>query len=133
MGLTLSVGDTIRLGLDHIFIRLGPTPRTPPPLSGLPAHTCIGTLPRWEPMSHYQVKITNIQVDITSIIPKLIDGVPSHAKGTLMAYMTGCLITQVTRYCHIGSEQRRVPTHMQAEQPDNEEGVGGAEPNRMKM
>ena len=27
------------------------------------------------------VKITNIQVDITFIIPKLIDGVPSHVKG----------------------------------------------------
>ena len=30
-------------------------------------------------------KITNIHVDITFIIPKLIDGVPSHAKGSLVA------------------------------------------------
>ena len=41
----------------------------------------MGTLPRWDPMQQYLVKITNIQVDITVIIPKLIDGVPSHAKG----------------------------------------------------
>ena len=33
--------------LDHIFIRLGPTPPMPPSLPGLPARTCMGT-PRWE-------------------------------------------------------------------------------------
>ena len=37
-------------GLDHIFIRLGPAPPTPPSLSSLPTCTCVGTLPRWEPM-----------------------------------------------------------------------------------
>ena len=40
-----------------------------------------GNSSHWEPMWQYPVKITNIQVDITFIIPKLIDGVPSHAKG----------------------------------------------------
>ena len=42
---------------------------------------CMGTLPRLDLMRQYPVKITNIQVDVTFIIPKLIDGVPSHAKG----------------------------------------------------
>ena len=36
--------------LDHIFFQLGPTPPMPPSLHGLPAHTYVGTLPRWEPM-----------------------------------------------------------------------------------
>ena len=67
--------------LDLIFIRLGPTPPTPPSLPGLPARICMGTLPRWEPMWQYPVKIANIQVDITFIILKLIDGVLAHAKG----------------------------------------------------
>ena len=40
----------------------------------------MGTLPRLDLMRQYPVKITNIQVDVTFIIPKLIDGVPSHAK-----------------------------------------------------
>ena len=48
------------LGLDHIFIPLGPTPITPPSLPGLPARTCVGTFPRWESMLKYPVKITNI-------------------------------------------------------------------------
>ena len=64
--------------LDHIFIRLGHVPPTARSLPSLLAHTCVGTLPRWELMWQYPVKITNIQVDITSIIPQLIDGVPSH-------------------------------------------------------
>ena len=29
--------------LDHIFIRMGPAPPTPPSLFGLPARTCVGT------------------------------------------------------------------------------------------
>ena len=66
-------------GLDHIFIQPGPAPPMPPSLSSLPAHTYVGT-PRWEPMWQHPVKIINIQVGITFIIPKLIDGVPSHAK-----------------------------------------------------
>ena len=41
---------SIGYGLDHIFIGLGPAPHTPPSLHGLPAHTCVGTLPRWEPL-----------------------------------------------------------------------------------
>jgi hypothetical protein len=48
---------------------------------GVAACTCVGTLPRWEPMQQYPVKIINIQVDITFSIPKLIGGVHSHAKG----------------------------------------------------
>jgi hypothetical protein len=54
----------------------------PPSLFGLLARTCVGTLACWESMSQYAIKITNIQVDITFIIPKLIDGVPSSAKRT---------------------------------------------------
>lgn len=41
----------------------------------------LGALPSWEPMWQYMVKITNIQIDITFINPKLIDGVPSRVKG----------------------------------------------------
>jgi hypothetical protein len=41
----------------------------------------VGSFPHLEPMGQYMVKITNIQVDITFIILKLIDEVPSHAKG----------------------------------------------------
>jgi hypothetical protein len=68
-------------GLDRIFIRLGPAPPTPPSLPHLPACTCVGTPPRWEPMRQYPIKITNVQVAITFSVPKLIDGVPSHTKG----------------------------------------------------
>ena len=78
-------------GLDHIFIWLGPDPSHPtPPMSpslpSLSARTCVGTLPSWETnvkIPHQY--ITNIQVDITFIIPKLIDGIPSHVKRSLMA------------------------------------------------
>ena len=70
-----------RAGLNHICVRLGLAPPTPPSWHGLPARTCVGTPPRWEPISQYLVKIIKFQVDITFIIPKLIDGVPSHAKG----------------------------------------------------
>ena len=65
------------------------------------------------------VKITNIQVHITLIIPKLIDTVPSHAKESLMAW--------VTEYYHIGSQQGRVPMQMWAGIPGSEGGVGGEE------
>ena len=60
-----------------------PRPALPtlPSLPDLPAYTYVGTSPRWKPMRQYPIKITNIQVDITSIVSKLIDGVPSHAKG----------------------------------------------------
>ena len=70
------------LARSHFYsVGLGSAPPMPPSLPGLPAQTCVGTLPRWEPMQQYPVKITNIQVDITFIILKLIDEVPSHAKG----------------------------------------------------
>ena len=39
-----------RPGLDHIFIRPGPAPPKPRSLPGLLAHTCVETLPHWEPM-----------------------------------------------------------------------------------
>ena len=52
-----------------------------PSLPDVHARTCVGTFSRLEPMWQYLVKITNIKVDITFIILKLIDGVPSHAKG----------------------------------------------------
>jgi hypothetical protein len=69
------------LGPGRIFIWLGPTRPTPPSLHGLLVHTCLGTHLCWEPVWRYAVKIIHIQVDITFIIPKLIDGVPSRAKG----------------------------------------------------
>ena len=69
------------LGVDHIFIRLGPTPPTPSSLPGPLSYTCVGPPPHLEPMWRYTIKFTNIQADITFIILKLIDGVPSHAKG----------------------------------------------------
>ena len=40
-------------------------------MPGLPTRTCVGTFPRWEPRWQYLVKITNTQVGITFIIPKL--------------------------------------------------------------
>jgi hypothetical protein len=81
-------------GLDHIFIRLGPVPPTPPSLPGLHVRTCMGTLPHWEPMWRYSVKITNIQVDIISNVPKLIGEVPSHTKGAWWL-MWPCIVTLV--------------------------------------
>ena len=68
-------------GLNHICVRPCPTPPTPLSVPGRLACTCMGTLPRWEPMWQYLVKISNIQVDITFIIPEFLDEVPSHAKG----------------------------------------------------
>ena len=34
--------------LNHICVRLGLASPTPPSLSSLPTHACVGTLPRWE-------------------------------------------------------------------------------------
>ena len=65
----------------HLHL-IGPRPsHASPSLPKLPTPTCVGTLPRWEPMWQYPIKITDIQVDINFIIPKLIDGIPSHVKG----------------------------------------------------
>jgi hypothetical protein len=94
----ISIIYLIGSGLDHIFISLGPTPPTPPSLSGRVACMWVGTLTRWEPMWQYPVKITIIQVDVTFINPILIDGVRSHAKGVewhkwLGAYGLGPLYT----------------------------------------
>jgi hypothetical protein len=53
----------MRPRLDHIFIQLGPALPTPPSLPGLPklpAHTCMGTFPRWEPMRQYHDIIYDI-------------------------------------------------------------------------
>ena len=60
--------------LDHIFIQLSSVPPTPPSLPGLPARTYVQEL-------MWQYPIKNIQVDVTFIFLKLIDGVPLHAKG----------------------------------------------------
>jgi hypothetical protein len=38
-----------------------------------------------------------------------------------------------TRYCHIDSQQERVPTQVRARRLDSEGGVGGADSNRIKM
>ena len=94
-------------------------------LPGLLARTCVRTLPCWESMWQYPVKIINIQVDITFINPNLIKGVSFTCHRNLMAWMT--------MYCHIGSQHGRVPTHVRAGRPGNEGSVGGMGPNRMKM
>ena len=39
----------------------------------------------------------------------------------------------VIAYCHIGSQRRRVPTHVRIGRPGSEGGVGGAGPIPMKM
>ena len=39
----------------------------------------------------------------------------------------------LNQYCHIGSQRRRVPTHMWTRRPGNEGDVRGARPNRMKI
>jgi hypothetical protein len=54
-------------GLKNMCVCLGPAPHTPPSLPSLYAPICVGTLPCWEPVWLYPVKITNIQVDITFI------------------------------------------------------------------
>ena len=88
--------------------------------------TCkISTLPRWEPMWQYLVKITNIQVHIIFIIPKLIDEVSSHAKGAQWL--------KWPRYIYIGSQCGRVSTQVQIRIPGNEGNVGEAGPIRTKM
>ena len=53
----------------------------PPSLLGLYARIFLGIILCLKPMRQYPVVITNIQVDITFIVARLIDGVPSHAKG----------------------------------------------------
>jgi hypothetical protein len=58
-----------------------PCPPTSPSVPSIPTRTCVGALPCWQPMCQYMVRITPIQIDMTFIIPKLIDGLPSHAKG----------------------------------------------------
>jgi hypothetical protein len=91
--------------LDHIFIRLGLAPPTPPSLLRRPVRTCMGTLPRWEPMWQYPFSST--------------------CQRSLMAW--------VTEYCHIGSQRGRVPMQMRVGRPDSDGDVGGAGPSRMKI
>ena len=110
--------------LNHIYVRLGPAPPTPPSLHSLLANTYVGTLPHWEPMWQYPVKITNIQVDITFIIPKLIDGVNHMPKE-----LNGLSDRVLSRWFPIGKS----PTQLQARRPSNEGGVGGAGPSRTRM
>ena len=68
------------LGLDHIFLRLG-----------LLHCMAVISAPTWELLfvgnqcDNAPVKITNIQVNITFITPKLIIGVLSRAKGVVGA------------------------------------------------
>lgn len=44
-----------------------------------------------------------------------------------MAHVTGRSLTQVTGYCHIGSQREGVPTQVRAGRPGNE--GGGAQRN----
>ena len=115
-----------RPGLDHIFIQLGPAPPTPPSLPNLPARTCVGTLPCWAPMWHYRAKLHLFKVDITFIVPKLIDGVPSHAKGAWWLKWQG-IVTLVPN-----GQRGRAPTQVHVGRPGSEGSVGGAGLSRMK-
>ena len=36
-------------------------------------------------------------------------------------------------YCHTGSQRGRVPTQVRTGRPNSEGGMGGVDPNRMKM
>ena len=67
-------------GLDHIFVWLGPALPTPPSLHGLPVCTCVGTLFIGNQCDNTRSRL-QIKVDIAFIISKLMNGVPSHAKG----------------------------------------------------
>jgi hypothetical protein len=53
----------------------------------------------------------------------------------LMAYhnQRTLICVFLTGYCHIGFQRGRVPTQVRAGRLDNEGGVRGAWPNRMKM
>ena len=41
-------------------------------------------------------------------------------------------MTQVTMYCHLGSQQGRVPMQVQTGRPDNERGVEERDPTEHK-
>ena len=69
-------------------------------------------------MWQYPVKFTYIQVDITFVVLKLIDGVPSHAKGAWRLKWPG-----IVALIPNGEE---VPMQVRAGRPGSEEGVGGA-------
>jgi hypothetical protein len=100
--------------------QLGHSPPTLPILSSHPARTYMGIRPRWEPMWQYSNKIINIQVDITFIILKLIDGVPSHAKGVKWFKWLGT-VTLV-------SNGEEFPHMCMQEGPGNEGGMGETGP-----
>jgi hypothetical protein len=53
-------------------------------------------------MWQYPIKITNIQVEITFIVPKLIDGVPSHAKGVEWLKWPGRFPTRKNSHVCVG-------------------------------
>ena len=94
---------------------------TPPSLLVLPARrTFVGIVPCWEPMWQHLVKIIIIQVDITFIIPKLVDGVPSHAKATQWLKWPG-VVTLVPNEgefaCRCGQEDRAVKEAWEGQGP----------------
>ena len=51
----------------------------------------------------------------------------------IMKVMSTRIFVILIVYCDIGSQQGGIPTHVRAWRPYNEGGVGGAEPNQMKM
>ena len=73
-------------------------------------------------MWQYPIKITNIQVDIILIIPKLIDKVPSHAKRDEWLKWLGI--------CHISSQRGKIPRKCgQEDLTIKEAWEGHAQPN----
>ena len=111
--------------LDHIYIQLGPAPPTTLSLPNLLAHTCVGMFPHWEPMwtrpnqnskysswHHFDYSQLNWWSSFT-------------CQRSSMAWVTG--------YCHVGSQRESILTQERTGWPDNERGVGEAEPNWTNM
>ena len=113
-------------GIDHICVWMGPAPLTLPSMHGLLVNTCAWTLPHWEPMWQYPVKIINIQVDIIFIIPKLID------KFLHMPKKLNGLRDWVLSHWFPTGPTGKSSTHMRARRPGIEGGVGRAGPAEHK-
>jgi hypothetical protein len=98
----------------------------PPSVFGLYACTCVGTLPRWEPIN---VTTPGQNYKYSSWHHFHYSQGNRHSSFTCQR----SLMAEVTEYCHVGSQHGGVPTHVQARRPDNEGGVGRAGLGRMKM
>ena len=118
--------------LNHICVWLGPAPPTAPSLSGLPARTCVGSLPRGELMWQYPVTYA-IKCPNTQAIKLLWHVKIVSINSRIIKVMLTWIFVILTGYYHISSQWGRVPMHVRARIPDNEGGVGGVGPSRIKM